>query len=403
MVRVALRDVSVRLDGHEVLRDVGFDVDDGTFAAVVGPSGSGKTTLLRLVAGLVRQQQGQVLFDGHDVSTVEPGRRGIGMVFQAPALFPHRNVRRNVSFPLEMRRETTASIRARVDAETRAMHIEHLLLRDPGELSRGEQQMVQIARTMVRAPRVLLLDEPFAPLDAHLRRTMRAEIKLLQEGYGVTTLMATNDPDDLGLLAEQIIVLGSGPAASPGSGPADTSPSHSSPPSRSSPSSNPSAGGAGRGGTGRDGDDGGATTVVQSGSREQIAAAPFSLDVATSVGHLTTLRARIEVVSGEAWIVTPSGSVRLRSWAPTSTTRHGEEVVLGFRAGELVAQPNGGILATFERRVPGSPEPLLCRVDGRLVNAIDGAARHDHERGAPIRLGAHGWLLFDPVTRLRIG
>ena len=377
MVRLAVHDVSVDLDGRRVVDDVAFDLADGTFAAVVGPSGSGKSTVLRVLAGLVEQRTGRVLFDGHDVSTVEPGRRGIGMVFQAPALFPNRNVRRNVSFPLEMRRETAASIRTRVEAETRAMHIEHLLSREPTELSRGEQQMVQIARTMVRAPRVLLLDEPFAPLDAHLRRTMRAEIKLLQEGYGVTTLMATNDPDDLGILADHVVVLG--PAAD------GASITAASPP-------RPVGGGL----------HDGPSTVVQSGPRSEIAAEPFSLDVATSVGHLTTLRARIVVESGAAWIVTPSGSVRLRSWAPSSLDRRGDEVIVGVRAGELAARPSGGIVATFERRVPGSPEPLLCRLDGRLVTATDGDVRRDHERGAPIRLDARAWSLFDPLTGRRI-
>ncbi len=129
------------------------------------------------------------------------------MVFQTPALIGHLSARRNVAFPLEVRRLDTDEVNQRVDAEIRALHIERLVDRDPSTLSVGEQQMVQIARALVRVPTVLLLDEPFASLDEHLRRRMRAEIAMLQSGYGVTTLMATNDSADVEALASWWAVL----------------------------------------------------------------------------------------------------------------------------------------------------------------------------------------------------
>ncbi len=131
-------------------------------------------------------------------------------MFQDPALFGHFSVGRNIAFPLEIRRQDAAEIRERVGAEVRALDIESLVLRDPMELSRGEQQIVQIARALVRVPKVLLLDEPFAALDEPRRDRLRAEVALLQAGYGVTTLMSTNDPPDVAALATSLVVLAAG-------------------------------------------------------------------------------------------------------------------------------------------------------------------------------------------------
>ena len=178
MASVSLSDLSVELGRRSILDRISLDIGDGTFAAVVGPSGVGKSTVLRAIAGLVVPVSGSILFDGVDMTRVKPAARDVGMVFQTPALLPNRNVRRNVEFPLELRGETAETMRDRVTAEARAMHIEHLLRRDPAHLSRGEQQLVQIARTMVRSPKVLLLDEPFAPLDEHLRSAMRADSRV---------------------------------------------------------------------------------------------------------------------------------------------------------------------------------------------------------------------------------
>ncbi|MEO1059546.1 MAG: ABC transporter ATP-binding protein, partial [Actinomycetota bacterium] len=207
MADVELAHVEVTLDRNVVLRDVSVRIGAGVFAAVVGPSGSGKSTLLRAIAGLVPLTAGVVSIDGDDMSGIRPNHRDIAMVFQNPALLPNRSVRRNVAFPLELRQEDVEEIRRRVDAEARAMRIEGLLLKQPAELSQGEEQLVQIARSLVRVPRVLLLDEPFASLDPRLTVHMRGEIGTLQAGYGVTTVMATNDPDDAMALADLLIVV----------------------------------------------------------------------------------------------------------------------------------------------------------------------------------------------------
>lgn len=218
MARVTLRDVRVvlaararrRAPAVEVLRGVDLDVGDGEMVVVVGASGAGKTTLLRVVAGLDPVAAGSVLMDGADVTAADPGTRDVAMVFQYPRLLPDRNVGRNVAFPLEVRQQTAEEIRTRVGAEARALHIEALLERSPEHLSVGEAQLVQIARALVRVPAVLLLDEPLARLDAQVRERMRRELRMLQQGYGVTTLVTTNDWREAMALSDRLVVLDEG-------------------------------------------------------------------------------------------------------------------------------------------------------------------------------------------------
>jgi ABC-type sugar transport system ATPase subunit len=180
MSAVDLDHVTVGSGGTR-LSEVSMAIDDGALVAVVGASGSGKTSLLRAVAGLDWIDRGAVRLDGRDVTRATPGERDVGMVFQTPALIGHFSARRNVSFPLDVRRMATDEIRRRVDAEARALHIEQLMHREPATLSAGEQQMVQIARALVR-----------------------------QSGYQVTTLMTTNDSADVESLAGMVAVLDGG-------------------------------------------------------------------------------------------------------------------------------------------------------------------------------------------------
>lgn len=197
-------------DDEVALRSVTLDIADGTVVGVVGPSGSGKTTLLRVIAGLDVPDEGTVRFDGVDVTRASPAARDVAMVFQSPVLMPRRDVGRNVAFPLEIRHLPPSEVADRVRAEVRALHIEHLLRRAPTELSAGEQQVVQIARSLVRVPAVLLLDEPLALVDPAARARLRAELKMLQDGYGVTTVVATNDHVEAMVLPHRLVVLEAG-------------------------------------------------------------------------------------------------------------------------------------------------------------------------------------------------
>lgn len=210
MSAITLENVRVVRNGTVVLAIDHLEIADGELVAVLGPSGAGKTTLLRVVAGLDELTSGSVHLDGVDVTDTPTADRGVAMVFQDNALFPNRDVRGNVSFPLEIRHTAGDEIKRRVEAEARVLEIEHLLSRMPGQLGAGHQQLAQAARALVRVPQLFLMDEPMARLDAHLRVQMRHEFRLLQQGYGVTTLLVTNDQAEAMAMADRIVVLREG-------------------------------------------------------------------------------------------------------------------------------------------------------------------------------------------------
>ena len=192
----------------EALRGVDLAVEPGELVAVLGASGSGKSTLLRAIAGLEPPDDGRVLIDGDDQAGVPPPRRGVAMVFQSFALFPHLSVERNIGFGLRARREPDAA--ERVLEAARAVQLDGVLDRRPGELSGGERQRVALARALAARPRVLLLDEPLSNLDAQLRASTRTEIRRLQEGTAVTTLYVTHDQDEALALGHRVAVLREG-------------------------------------------------------------------------------------------------------------------------------------------------------------------------------------------------
>ena len=192
----------------EALRGVDLAVEPGELVAVLGASGSGTSTRLRAIAGLEPPDGGRVLIDGDDQADVPPPRRGVAMVFQSFALFPHLSVERNIGFGLRARREPDAA--ERVLEAARAVQLDGVLDRRPGELSGGERQRVALARALAARPRVLLLDEPLSNLDAQLRASTRTEIRRLQERTGVTTLYVTHDQDEALALGHRVAVLREG-------------------------------------------------------------------------------------------------------------------------------------------------------------------------------------------------
>jgi len=210
MASVLLDGVTVGSDSGLVLDDFTLRVEDGESLVILGPSGSGKTTVLRVVAGLDVPSSGDVLFNGAVVTDAPPNERDVAMVFQDSALMPFLSARRNVSFPLRLRRLPAAEVRSRVDAEAKVLDIERILHRMPRTLSAGEQQLVQAARALVRNPACFLLDEPLARMDPGTRGVMRREIALLQQGYGVTMIYATNDQAEAMAIADRVVVIDDG-------------------------------------------------------------------------------------------------------------------------------------------------------------------------------------------------
>ncbi|HEX4766776.1 MAG TPA: sn-glycerol-3-phosphate ABC transporter ATP-binding protein UgpC [Lichenihabitans sp.] len=210
MATLALEDVTKAYGPVSVIPRLNLEVEDGEFCVLVGPSGCGKSTLLRIIAGLEPISSGRILIDGVDVSGAEPSERGIAMVFQSYALYPHMDVRRNMGFGLEILRTPRSEIAARVGGAAEKLHLGDYLRRKPRELSGGQRQRVAIGRAITRRPKLFLLDEPLSNLDAALRVGMRVEIARLKAELGATMVYVTHDQVEAMTLADRIVVMNGG-------------------------------------------------------------------------------------------------------------------------------------------------------------------------------------------------
>jgi putative spermidine/putrescine transport system ATP-binding protein len=207
---LAVREVTHRFGSTLALDRVSLDFPAGELTALLGPSGCGKTTLLRSIAGFVRPDEGAILIDGEPINALSPGQRGVGIVFQSYALFPHMTVAENVGYGLKARGLARERIRARVAEVLELVRLQDLAARLPRALSGGQQQRVALARVIAVEPRILLLDEPFSALDRNLRLDMQIEIKRLQRSLGVTAVMVTHDQDEAMSMADRIAVMNQG-------------------------------------------------------------------------------------------------------------------------------------------------------------------------------------------------
>jgi putative spermidine/putrescine transport system ATP-binding protein len=199
--------ISHRFGDFLALNDVQLDVAAGELMALLGPSGCGKSTLLRIVSGFIRQTQGHVLFDNECVDHLPPNRRGVGIVFQSYALFPHMTVRQNVAYGLEAHHWPRDRISPRVEEMLDLVHMREYAERLPRQLSGGQQQRVALARCLAVDPKILMLDEPFGALDKNLRLDMQIEVKRLQRDYGITTILVTHDQEEALSMADRIAVM----------------------------------------------------------------------------------------------------------------------------------------------------------------------------------------------------
>jgi len=210
MAGLSLRSVVKRFGSYEIIHGVSLDVADGEFVVFVGPSGCGKSTLLRMIAGLEDISGGEISIGERVVNDVEPADRGIAMVFQSYALYPHMTVEQNLSFGLRMNGNPKADTDRRVKRAAEILQIGQLMDRRPKQLSGGQRQRVAIGRAIVREPQVFLFDEPLSNLDAELRVQMRVEIARLHKELGVTMIYVTHDQTEAMTLADKIVVLRNG-------------------------------------------------------------------------------------------------------------------------------------------------------------------------------------------------
>ena len=210
MGSITLAGIGRDFGGTTAVRDIDLTIDDGEFVVLLGPSGCGKTTLLRMIAGLLEPTSGRIRLDDADITELPAKRRDLAMVFQSYALYPHLSVRRNLAFPLTVRRLGKEEIESRVRAVAASLEIEHLLDRKPKQLSGGQRQRVAVGRALVREPKAFLMDEPLSNLDAKLRTQTRHELTALHRRLGATFVYVTHDQVEAMTMATRIVVLNGG-------------------------------------------------------------------------------------------------------------------------------------------------------------------------------------------------
>ena len=210
MSNIRLRNVTKRFGSTVTLHQVNLDIEDGEFAVFVGPSGCGKSTLLRMIAGLEEVSDGEVLIGDEVMNDVVPAHRGVAMVFQSYALYPHMTVAENMGYGLKVNKVPKDEIRRQVEMVAKTLQLSHLLDRKPKQLSGGQRQRVAIGRAIVRNPRVFMFDEPLSNLDAELRVEMRLHIAKLHHELKTTMVYVTHDQVEAMTLADQIVVMREG-------------------------------------------------------------------------------------------------------------------------------------------------------------------------------------------------
>jgi len=210
MGSITLEHVEKAFGATKIIQGASLEIQDGSFVVFVGPSGCGKTTLLRLIAGLEDVTGGRILIDGRDVTSVPPAKRGLSMVFQSYALYPHMSVRGNIAFGLKMAGTPKAEIDRKVESAASILNLTPYLERKPRDLSGGQRQRVAIGRAIVREPKAFLFDEPLSNLDAALRVQMRQEVTRLQRQLATTAIYVTHDQVEAMTMADRIVVLNAG-------------------------------------------------------------------------------------------------------------------------------------------------------------------------------------------------
>jgi len=207
---IEIRNLTKNFDDQQVLRGINLDIHENEFLTLLGPSGCGKTTTLRIIAGFEDPSDGEVLFNGIEISKLPPYKREVNTVFQKYALFPHMNVFDNVAFGLTIKKTEKLVVKQKVDRMLKLVGLEGFGNRDVTLLSGGQQQRVAIARALVNEPKVLLLDEPLGALDAKMRKEMQAELKNIQQEVGITFIYVTHDQEEALTMSDTVVVMNDG-------------------------------------------------------------------------------------------------------------------------------------------------------------------------------------------------
>ena len=344
MATVNIQNVTKAFGDNVVLREFSATFRDGEFITLLGPSGCGKTTMLRIIAGFEKPTRGEVYIDGTLVSGgktfVPPERRGIGMVFQSYAVWPHMNVFDNVAYPLTIRHVSKAEIKASVERVLGIVHLSQYAERFPNQLSGGQQQRVALARALVAEPKLLLLDEPLSNLDAKLRESMRFEIKEIQRKLGITVVYVTHDQTEAMAMSDRIFLINRG-------------------------------------------------DIQQSGTPQEIYNSPVNQFVADFLGN-------VDFFKGEA----RDGRITFPAMDGQSIPYDGPrtgKIDVAIRPENLFFAEDGilhGILET--QYYLGDVDDCRVRVGETLVRVITNGYEHQNlKEGQPVRLGVRDFMVFE--------
>ncbi len=207
---ITLEHISKSFDGQLILDDLSLDIYENSFVTLLGPSGCGKTTTLRIIGGFEKPDQGRVIFDGQDITSLAPNKRQLNTVFQKYALFTHMNIADNIAFGLKIKNKPDSYIKDKIKYALKLVNLEGYENRMPDSLSGGQQQRIAIARAIVNEPKVLLLDEPLGALDLKMRQDMQYELKRLKEELGITFIYVTHDQEEALTMSDHIVVMNQG-------------------------------------------------------------------------------------------------------------------------------------------------------------------------------------------------
>jgi len=362
MAGVDIRGIRKGFGQQPILRGIDLSIADGEFVVFVGPSGCGKSTLLRTICGLETADEGTVTIGGRDMTHVAPAARGIAMVFQSYALYPHMTVFDNMGFALKMAGLSRDEIKAKVEQAAATLRIEPLLQRKPKELSGGQRQRVAIGRAIVRQPEVFLFDEPLSNLDASLRVQMRIELKNLHRTLGSTMIYVTHDQVEAMTLADRIVVLRAG-------------------------------------------------QVEQVGAPLELYQRPANMFVAGFLGSpaMNFLTGVVELLAGQAMAVRLAGGALVPISARDGLVP-GSPVSLGVRAEQMALAPpdiaGGGVagipVTVQAAELLGDASYIYLTPDGgatQLIARVDAEARWQGGQTAVIRVEQARWHVFDADGR----
>ncbi len=351
-MQVKIEHLTKRFGDFTAVEDFNMVFDDGKLVALLGPSGCGKSTILNMLSGILPSTSGKIYFDDTDVTNLPPQDRGVGLVFQNYALYPHMSVLENIAFPLEIKKVPKEERNKKAEEMARLVHVDEYLHRKPKELSGGQQQRVAIARALIKNPRLLLLDEPLSNLDARLRLEMREEIRRIQLETGVTTVFVTHDQEEAMSISDKIVLMKKG-------------------------------------------------VLQQEAGPQELYDNPANLFVANFLGNPPINNLNGYIKDGYFVLDDDSGKIKISN----PNVKEGQQVVMGIRA-ESVAIKDGehDFEATVKQRYTMGKEELAFLNIGNQTIRIYVSSDYDIKEGEQVflKLRDKGVFLFDKETGVQI-